>query len=59
MYFRTKWVRTAAMLVFLLFGYGMGLDGLVQMLEDGVISCVDWVDSVCFGKPIKIPAKKV
>jgi len=54
--FRKNWARTALMLMlFTVLGYEMNLDGVVQMFTDGA----DAISSVCTGKPIKIPAKKV
>jgi len=54
--FRKNWARTAVMLMLLtVFGYEMNLDGFVSLISDGVNGVV----TVCTGKPIKIPAKKV
>ena len=56
MFFRKNWARTALMLMLLsFFGYEMNLDGFVSIVRDTLNGAV----SVCPGKPIKIPAKKV
>ncbi len=53
---RKNWARTALMLMLLsFFGYEMNLDGFVSIVKD----TLNGVVSVCTGKPIKIPAKKV
>jgi len=43
------------LMLFAVFGYEMNLDRFIQMITDGV-NCIS---TVCTGKPIKIPAKKV
>jgi len=56
LFFRKNWARTALMLMLLsFFGYEMNLDGFVSIVRDTLNGAV----SVCPGKPIKIPAKKV
>ena len=56
MKFRTKWVRTAVMLMlFVIGGYEVNLDGFIEIITDGV----NGITTVLAGKPIKIPAKKV
>jgi len=54
--FRKNWARTALMLMLLsVFGYEMNLDGFTWLISDALNGVV----TVCTGKPIKIPAKKV
>ncbi|MFB3906126.1 MAG: hypothetical protein ACE15E_21990 [Acidobacteriota bacterium] len=56
MLFRKNWARTALMLMLLsVFGYEMNLDGFTSLISD----VLNGVVTVCTGKPIKIPAKKV
>jgi len=56
LFYRKNWARTALMLMlFSFFGYEMNLDGFVSIVRD----TLNGVVSVCTGKPIKIPAKKV
>ena len=56
MKFRTKWVRTAVMLMlFAVCGYEVNLDWFIEVITDGVSQ----ISGVLAGKPIKIPAKKV
>lgn len=54
--FRKKWARTTVMLMlFTVYGCEMNLNGFVSIVKDSLNGVV----SVCTGKPIKIPAKKV
>ena len=56
MFYGKNWARTALMLTLLsFFGYEMNLDGFVSIVRD----TLNGVVSVCTGKPIKIPAKRV
>ncbi|RPJ84175.1 MAG: hypothetical protein EHM18_12285 [Acidobacteria bacterium] len=56
MVFRKNWARTAVMLMlFTVFGYEVNLDGFISIISDALNGVV----TVCTGKPIKIPPKKV
>ena len=58
--FRTKWVRTATMVLFLIvLGPYTGLDGLIRMVGSGASTCNEWVEFVCRARLIRIPADGV
>jgi len=58
--FRTKWVRTAALILFLIVpGPYMGLEGLIRMIGCGARACVQLAEVAGRLPIIRIPADSV